>query len=1155
VILGAAASLVDGQALSVVGARTTVPAVGLSNPLGVVVDAAGDVFISDPNNNDVIEVPAAGGTQSTIGVKLDGPSGLAIDAAGDIFICDQQNQRVVEVKAGSGAQVTIPTVGLSFPTGVAVDTNGDVFVADPLNHQVIEVPAAGGTQPTIGVGLQLPVSVAVDKSGNVYIVDSGTNTVWEVLAKGAGQTQIPTSGIVTPYGVAVDAAGNVFISDNYGNKVVEVPAGGGLQIAIAASGLSDPTGLTLDAAGDVFISDSFNHRVLKVAPVLTNFGDVNVCPAGQSNPAPCSKTLTFNYDITAGGTLGGIKVLTEGAANLDFTLASGSTCTGTVSANTSCVVNVTFAPKFAGLRQGAIEIADGTRNVLSTVPIYGSGVGPQIAFSPGAQTTIPASGLSAPWAVAVDATGDVFIGDTGNNRVVELTPGGAQTVLDSDLYQPGGVAVDGAGNVYIADTGDGYVFEVPAGGGTPVNLNAAFLRAPSALALDGKGDLFVLDGNLDSVLELPVVGPEIQVGAKLSFYPGGMAVDAAGDIYISDPFHNRVMKMPAGGGALTTVPAVGLNQTGGLAVDAAGDLFIADSANGRVVEVPAAGGPQTTIASGLSYPSDVAVSAAGDIFITSTGSNPAVEIHRSLAPSLSFAATPVGGTSSDSPKSVEVQNAGNAALTFSGLLVSANFTQFAGSGTPPDCSKSSSLAAGASCNLSIGFTPVVTGSLAGDATLTDNALNLNPAMQAIALTGMGLIGSQTITFPAIPAQTVGIPLTLTATASSGLPVSYSSSTTTVCTVSGSTASFLKAGTCTITASQAGNSNYAPAPPVTQSFAVNANTAPPSSAKYDGGDATTQGTWTGKYGGDGYLIANDATKPPAYATISLTGDSTYTWAASTTDVRALQTASGATTRIASTYYSGSSFTINVNLTDGNAHRLALYLLDWDSTSRAETISIVDANSNTVLDTEKYSFLENGKYAVWNITGHVLIQVTKTGGSNAVVSGIFFDPPQTGFATFVGSDSTTQGTWTNKYGSKGDIIANDANNPPSYAIVSFTGDSTYTWAASTTDPRALQTSSGATTRIASTYYSPTSFTINLNLTDGNTHKISLYLLDWDSDSRFDTFSILDANGYPITSIGISGFHTGAYMEWNIQGHVLIQVTKSGGANAVVSGIFFD
>jgi hypothetical protein len=83
--------------------------------------------------------------------------------------------------------------------------------------------------------------------------------------------------------------------------------------------------------------------------------------------------------------------------------------------------------------------------------------------------------------------------------------------------------------------------------------------------------------------------------------------------------------------------------------------------------------------------------------------------------------------------------------------------------------------------------------------------------------------SQTITFGTIVTQTVGTPLTLSATASSSLGVTFASTTTSVCSVTGTTATMLTSGTCTIQATQAGNSSYAAAPPVSQSFTVNAAT--------------------------------------------------------------------------------------------------------------------------------------------------------------------------------------------------------------------------------------------------------------------------------------------------------------------------------------------
>jgi hypothetical protein len=114
---------------------------------------------------------------------------------------------------------------------------------------------------------------------------------------------------------------------------------------------------------------------------------------------------------------------------------------------------------------------------------------------------------------------------------------------------------------------------------------------------------------------------------------------------------------------------------------------------------------------------------------------------------------------------------------------------------------------------------------------------------------------------------------------------------------------------------------------------------------------------------------------------------YTWASSTTDPRALQTGTG-TSRIASTWYLSGTFTFDVNLTDGNPHQFALYALDWDAVGRTQTIQIVDANTNAVLDTRTLTGFNNGVYLVWNLSGHVKVNVIWTGGLNAVVSGVFF-----------------------------------------------------------------------------------------------------------------------------------------------------------------------
>ena len=185
------------------------------------------------------------------------------------------------------------------------------------------------------------------------------------------------------------------------------------------------------------------------------------------------------------------------------------------------------------------------------------------------------------------------------------------------------------------------------------------------------------------------------------------------------------------------------------------------------------------------------------------------------------------------------------------------------------------------------------------------------------------------------------------------------------------ASVASAVNLTVTATASDNVTVGTAP-----LSLTAGTAPSgATATYAGLDTTTQGSWIGTYGGDGYAIPNGAQSVPSYATFAVSGQSSYTWAASTTDVRA-PADSGWSGPHGFAVVNATSFTMDVNLKDGNTHQVALYALDWDNYQggRAEQIQILDASTNNVLDTRSVTGFQNGQYLVWNINGHVKIVVT-------------------------------------------------------------------------------------------------------------------------------------------------------------------------------------
>src|SRR5262249_32374091 len=157
---------------------------------------------------------------------------------------------------------------------------------------------------------------------------------------------------------------------------------------------------------------------------------------------------------------------------------------------------------------------------------------------------------------------------------------------------------------------------------------------------------------------------------------------------------------------------------------------------------------------------------------------------------------------------------------------------------------------------------------------------------------------------------------------------------------------------------------------------------------------------------------DIANYPSYVAVTPSGNSSYTWASSTSDPRAPQKGSSTTDRISACWYSGSSFSLSMAFNDSNPHQLALYLLDWDAYGggRTERVDVLDSNGN-LLDTRSASGFGGGLYLVWSVRGSISIRITNTNpSSNALMTALFFGaggaiPPQpsAGTASFVKTDT--------------------------------------------------------------------------------------------------------------------------------------------------------
>ena len=338
---------------------------------------------------------------------------------------------------------------------------------------------------------------------------------------------------------------------------------------------------------------------------------------------------------TAAGGVSGVKVLTWGAANGEFIVGGGASTCGTKTFSgpgDACVQSVLFRPAAPGPRLGAVVLlgqVNGVTAVLGTAYLSGTGAGGLGVLVAG--NTIPVAGQLGLY------TG---VGD------------GGQATL-ADLYLPGAAAMDGAGNLYIADSGHQRVRMVCGTATTPTIQGTSCAGAGIISTIAGNG--------------APGYGGDGGPAADAAVNdPGYVALDGAGNLFIADIGNNAIRRIDAATGAIATVAgnpggqlcaspgdAVGdgcpavlsrLNQPQGVTLDGSGNLYIADTGNNLVRVVNSATGTITALAGNasgtvcngasdpvgdgcpadsavLNHPFAVAFDASGNLYIPDAGNN------------------------------------------------------------------------------------------------------------------------------------------------------------------------------------------------------------------------------------------------------------------------------------------------------------------------------------------------------------------------------------------------------------------------------------------------------------------------------------------------------------------------------------------------------
>jgi sugar lactone lactonase YvrE len=589
-----------------------------------------------------------------------------------------------------------------------------------------------------------------------------------------------------------------------------------------------------------------------------------------SSATPNNYTATLTAQYTDGGdnathsasaTLTGVVLplpTSSGSPQLSFipsmTTFAGSGTPGAITSGPATSAGLRYPLDVQPDNKGDVYIADTGNNLIEKVDSTGkltivAGTG---SYGYSADNVLATtSELAGPGGIALDSAGNLFIADTGNARIrrVDATTQMITTVAGTGLSgftgdgglasaakigEPYSIAFDSHGNLYFSDWSQFDVRVITANGSGLIDssstINSYAGLGGGALVVPSPG--FSGDG-----------GPAIS--AQL-FYPYYLAFDASNNLFIADYDNSRVRRVDAtthkistvagfggeGGGGLADVtastrglsPLVAELTPVGVAVDATGNLYISDF-DGPLFEVNETTAPgiinwYPSSSTSFNVPAGLRFDNSGDLYVADQYNNKIRMIAAQGA--LNFGSVNVGSTSG--AQFLTIQNNGSGPLAFAATpyTVTGNFTV----GSSGTCSFTAPLAIGANCTVAVTFSPLSPGPLTGTISFASNDPN-SPLVAHVSGTGVGVaLTSQTINFPTIPAQTVGTPLTLSASATSGLTVTFSSTTadTGICSVSGTQATFSAAGTCTIDANQAGNSTYSAAPMVPQSFTVNA--APP-----------------------------------------------------------------------------------------------------------------------------------------------------------------------------------------------------------------------------------------------------------------------------------------------------------------------------------------
>jgi len=541
-----------------------------NNPTGVAVDANGNEYVADSNNNRIQKFDANGyfvtawGSAGTGNGQFSAPQGITVDASGNLYVADTNNNRIQKFDSNGTFITSWGSQGsgnglFNYPQGVAVDAVGNVYVTDTGNNLIQKFDSSGnfvitwGSQGSGNGQFKKPAGITTDPAGNVYVSDTGNNRIQKFGSSGNFVTTWGSQGsgngqFNNPLGITVDIAGNIYVADSYNSLIQKFNSSGAFVSSWGTYGNGNgqfnyPQGVIADLAGNVYVADSNNNRIQKFD--------------------------SGNNFVTAWGS--------SGNGDGQFFTPSG----------------------IAGDQAANVYVADTNNNRIQKFDSLGNFV--DAWGSAGSDNGL----FGTPYGIAVDSTGNVYVADTGNNRIQKfdsvgnfVNTWGTYGSGNGQFNNPIGISVDFAGNVYVADTNNNQIQKFDSNGnfvatwGSQGSANGLF-NAPYGITVDSAGNVYVTDSGNNRIQKfdsngnfVTTWGSQGSVNGQFNF-PQGITVDSTGNVYVVDSSNNRVQKFDSSG---TFITAWGSNGTGngqftapqGITVDSAGNVYIADTGNNRI---------------------------------------------------------------------------------------------------------------------------------------------------------------------------------------------------------------------------------------------------------------------------------------------------------------------------------------------------------------------------------------------------------------------------------------------------------------------------------------------------------------------------------------------------------------------------------------------